>query len=328
MFRNALRVAADEEEETRTVDLQVGRSVHTVSGAMRTELWMSVLARNRGAGHAAAREYPEMLTRARPAVVDDSIEKDVGRTFPRVKRFTTPTGLASLERVLKAYAALDPEVNYCQGMNFLAALLLVWLPREDAAYGALVVLMRERGLRSLYASDLAMLQARLWQLGKLLPPRLAQHMEAFGTLPVLYASSWLLTAFSADFPLFFSARVMDVILSDCYLMPIMKVALGIVLACGDELLGMHDMEAMVDLLRFGVPQWPHERLQVLLTEALAAEWTPAQAAVLRRVSGVESVHDAVTRTSSAQNGVRPSAPAPPEAETPDAARPPPGWDQG
>jgi len=40
---------------------------------------------------------------------------------------------------------------------------------------------------------------------------------------VLYASSWLLTAFSADFPLFFSARVMDVILSDCYLMPIMKV---------------------------------------------------------------------------------------------------------
>ncbi len=39
---------------------------------------------------------------------------------------------------------------------------------------------------------------------------------------VLYASSWLLTAFSADFPLFFSARVMDVILCDCYLMPIMK----------------------------------------------------------------------------------------------------------
>ena len=44
-------------------------------------------------------------------------------------------------------------------MNFLAALLLVWLPREDAAYGALTVLMRARGLRSLYASDLAMLQA-------------------------------------------------------------------------------------------------------------------------------------------------------------------------
>ena len=39
------------------------------------------------------------------------------------------------------------------------------------------------------------------------------------------------------------------------------MALGIVLACSDALLGMRDMEAMVDLLRFGVPQWPHERLQ-------------------------------------------------------------------
>ena len=68
MFRNALRIAADEDAESpqsRTVDLQVGRTVHTVSGSMRTELWLSVLTRNRGAGHAAAREYGKMLARVR-----------------------------------------------------------------------------------------------------------------------------------------------------------------------------------------------------------------------------------------------------------------------
>jgi hypothetical protein len=65
MFRNALRVSADEDEATRTVDLQVGRSVHTVPGAMRTELWLSVLTRNRGFGHAAGREYARMLAQAR-----------------------------------------------------------------------------------------------------------------------------------------------------------------------------------------------------------------------------------------------------------------------
>ncbi len=27
-------------------------------------------------------------------------------------------------------------------------------------------------------------QARLWQLGQLMPTRLAQHMEAYSTLPV------------------------------------------------------------------------------------------------------------------------------------------------
>ena len=68
MFRNALRIAADEDADSpqsRTVDLQVGRTVHMVSGSMRTELWLSVLTRNRGAGHAAAREYAEMLARVR-----------------------------------------------------------------------------------------------------------------------------------------------------------------------------------------------------------------------------------------------------------------------
>lgn len=38
----------------------------------------------------------------------------------------------------------------------------------------------------------------------------------------------------------------------------------------------------------------------MLSEALAAEWTPKQAAVLSTLSGVESVHDAVTRTLAAQ----------------------------
>ena len=58
------------------------------------------------------------------------------------------------------------------------------------------------------------LQVRLWQFGKLLPPKLADHLEQHGALPVLYVSAWLLTSFSADFPLYFASRVMDVVLSD------------------------------------------------------------------------------------------------------------------
>ena len=60
--------------------------------------------------------------------------------------------------MLQAYAALDAEVNYCQGMNFLAALMLTWLPREAEAFGALVLVMQDRGLRELYKADMQMLQ--------------------------------------------------------------------------------------------------------------------------------------------------------------------------
>ena len=49
-------------------------------------------------------------------------------------------------------------------------------------------------------------------------------MEEQGTLPVLYVSSWLLTSFGSDFPLFFSSRVLDVVLTGSYPHAMIKVS--------------------------------------------------------------------------------------------------------
>ena len=73
-------------------------------------------------------------------------------------RFASEAGRTSLLRVLRAYAVYDTEVGYCQGMNFLAGLLLTWMPNEATAFAGLVVLMQQQGLRDLYKSDLARLQ--------------------------------------------------------------------------------------------------------------------------------------------------------------------------
>ncbi len=73
-------------------------------------------------------------------------------------------------RVLRAYAVYDTEVGYCQGMNFLAALLLTWMPNEATAFGGLVVLMQQRMLRDLYKSDLAKLQVFDQQAGFITHP--------------------------------------------------------------------------------------------------------------------------------------------------------------
>lgn len=50
------------------------------------------------------------------------------------------------------------------------------------------------------------MQTHLWQLGRLMPPKLCAHLESIGVLPLLYGASWLMTCFSADFPASFSAR--------------------------------------------------------------------------------------------------------------------------
>jgi hypothetical protein len=57
-----------------------------------------------------------------------------------------------------------PQVGYCQGMNFVAGLLLMYLP-ERHAFGGLVVLMQDRDLRKYYSTDMSLIQVCVWVAG-------------------------------------------------------------------------------------------------------------------------------------------------------------------
>lgn len=52
-----------------------------------------------------------------PDEVVDTIDKDMGRTFPDIKRYASTEGQESMARILRAYAAYDPEVGYCQARS-------------------------------------------------------------------------------------------------------------------------------------------------------------------------------------------------------------------
>lgn len=53
------------------------------------------------------------------------IEADLDRVFINgIARVNTSAGTASMRRVLRAYSLRNPSVGYCQGMNFIAGLLL------------------------------------------------------------------------------------------------------------------------------------------------------------------------------------------------------------
>ena len=80
------------------------------------------------------------------------------RTFPRHYLFLTPDsyGQQSLRRVLMWYASVDPEVGYCQGMGFVAALFLTYLPENEAFYCFWATLNRPTApLRLLYLPKLS-----------------------------------------------------------------------------------------------------------------------------------------------------------------------------
>ena len=280
------------------IDLQVGSRVfNDVPAKMRSELWMSKLHSSASVASLSSplASYEDCLGREVDENVLQEIEKDIHRTFPGHVTLTSPAGQRAMRDVLRAYASYDPEVGYSQGMNFIVGLLLTYLtPRH--AFAALLLIMSERGLREYYLQDgMVHLQARLWQLGKLIDDELARHLEEHMVLPVLYASSWQMTCFAAEFPLKFSARVMDCLITDSFELPIMKVSVSILKRCRDEILQMDDMEDIIGLLRKTVPGWPERRLMDLLTESLSVPWTAREMAVLQEERMVESVADAVRR---------------------------------
>lgn len=68
---------------------------------------------------------------------DDQINKDLARTLPSHPRYQTEEAQGALGRLLRTYAMWQPTVGYCQGMNFLCAVLLL--------------IMSEQGSRTTYA---------------------------------------------------------------------------------------------------------------------------------------------------------------------------------
>lgn len=293
-----------EDDEDGPVHLQVGKKTfQNVPRAMRTELWLSQLHRSGGTGDKASLQYKNLLHVPLEETVRLEIDKDLHRTFP-ARRVSSPDGQEAMRGVLHAYAAFDPEIGYTQGLNFIAALLLTYIPNPAKAFGALVVLMKDRGLRELYLPDMSLLQIRLWQLGRLMTPSLANHMESQAVLTVLFAPSWFMTCFASDFPLHFSSRVMDLVITDasCQTAPLVRVALALLEAAAPQLMQLHDLEDLLRYLKHDVPGWGREQLQELISNALEKPWSRRQMKILEEMNGAESVADAVQRVDAALVG--------------------------
>uniref|UniRef100_A0A2K6V3Q9 TBC1 domain family member 1 n=1 Tax=Saimiri boliviensis boliviensis TaxID=39432 RepID=A0A2K6V3Q9_SAIBB len=84
---------------------------------------------------------------------------DLGRTFPTHPYFSAQLGAGqlSLYNILKAYSLLDQEVGYCQGLSFVAGILLLHMSEEEA-FKMLKFLMFDMGLRKQYRPDMIILQ--------------------------------------------------------------------------------------------------------------------------------------------------------------------------
>uniref|UniRef100_A0A4W3HCN2 TBC1 domain family member 9B n=1 Tax=Callorhinchus milii TaxID=7868 RepID=A0A4W3HCN2_CALMI len=195
--------------------------------------------------------YAELLARSlgRSSLATEEIERDLHRSMPEHPAFQTETGIAALRRVLTAYAFHNPNIGYCQAMNIVTSVLLLYCNEEEAFW--LLVALCERMLPDYYNTRVVgalVDQGVFEELTREHLPLLYEWMQELGVISTI-SLSWFLTLFLSVMP-FPSA----VLLIDCFfyhgIKLIFQVSLAVLEANQEQLLNCADEgEAMTVLGR-------------------------------------------------------------------------------
>ncbi|XP_061774209.1 TBC1 domain family member 8 isoform X2 [Nerophis ophidion] len=203
--------------------LEFGRGVHMfrtekvqrlvamgIPESLRGELWMTLS--DATSDLEAHQDYYASLVHksmGRSSLATEEIERDLHRSLPDHPAFQNPTGIAALRRVLTAYAHRNPKIGYCQSMNILASVLLLYAKEEEAFW--LLVAVCERMLPDYFNRRVIgaqVDQSVFEQLIRERLPELAEHFPDLSTLSSV-SLSWFLTIFVSVMPFHSAVCVVD-----------------------------------------------------------------------------------------------------------------------
>uniref|UniRef100_K3WIP8 Rab-GAP TBC domain-containing protein n=1 Tax=Globisporangium ultimum (strain ATCC 200006 / CBS 805.95 / DAOM BR144) TaxID=431595 RepID=K3WIP8_GLOUD len=176
---------------------------------------------------AATESYPELLKRLHTLskCASMEIEKDLPRTFPTgdaPRRSSATensaddgfrhTSMGELRRILQAYSLRNPDIGYCQSMNFLAAILLHHMEEEEAFW--VLVAMVEELTPHYHARSMAGSRADQRVFSDLVQqklPSLYQHMQHLGVDFEPFTLKWFLCSFLNTLPFEPVLRIWDLL---------------------------------------------------------------------------------------------------------------------
>jgi hypothetical protein len=162
----------------------------------------------------------------------EQIEKDIHRCFPTHSLFAPGAlGQGALRNVLRAFAAYNRGIGYCQGMGMVAGVLLMRMPEEESFW--VFVAIVERYLEGLYAPGLEQLIIDAKVFERLLPSvsrKVSRHLARHEVDALLYITPWFMTLFSTTLPWPTLLRLWDMFLCEG-IKPVFRMALAIMKSC-------------------------------------------------------------------------------------------------
>mmetsp|Transcript_14535 Transcript_14535/g.21892 ORF Transcript_14535/g.21892 Transcript_14535/m.21892 type:complete len:533 (-) Transcript_14535:129-1727(-) len=213
-----------------------------------------------------------MIAMSSPSPAEHDIMKDLHRTFPCNESLNTEEGIESLRRILLAYAVRNREVGYCQSMNFIVAVLLMYLS-EEQAFWVLAALVEDILPRNYYTAsmlgcrvDQAVFQSCLaWKL-----PKVFSHFREHDMILEPVTCSWFLCLYVNSLPLKEVLRIWDCVFWEGNVV-LFRVGLAVCKIMESEILMSSDFGSMFKLLK--KPLSGHEyAAQSVLDTAFDKTW--------------------------------------------------------
>ncbi|KAL8642333.1 MAG: hypothetical protein Q9228_000955 [Teloschistes exilis] len=221
--------------------------------------------------------YSSLLSRLETSELSsndvESIERDLHRTFPdnihfkpdhAAQRSSETTLLSSLRRVLQAFAIYRPQIGYCQSLNFLAGLLLLFLP-EEKTFWMLHIITTDHlpGTHELSLEganvDLWVLMFALKESSPSIWAKVGVGGEDVGSIqatrlpPIsLCTTSWFMSMFIGTLPTESVLRVWDVIFYEGSKM-LFRIALAIFKMGEQRIKDVHDSMELFQVVQ-GLPR--------------------------------------------------------------------------
>jgi len=134
---------------------------------------------------------------------EDQIHKDLLRTFQTIDLFATPNMKNKLLRILKALVAYDKTIGYTQGMNFIAAGLIIHCD-ESVTFWLCTGLFEKYEIRELYSEDFSGMYKHINVFKFFLKKYLGKINTKFEEVdfqPDVYMMNWILTFMCSYIPL-------------------------------------------------------------------------------------------------------------------------------
>lgn len=189
---------------------------------------------------------------------DRQIALDARRTMPTNSFFGGKgPGVEKLQRLLEAQCAWNPTQGYCQGMNNLAAILLLTYTHEEDAFWTMSGIIQHILPDGFYASGMRVPQADqrvLLGLVRAGMPKVHAHFTALRVELPAVTYAWFLSLFTSCLPIETLFRVWDMMLVDGHIV-LFRVAYAILAHTAPALLAASSASAVYHVLHDAAAKW-------------------------------------------------------------------------